>query len=145
MSQQVNFEIPGVPVPQPRQRHALLADGTVTNYTPKDHPVQAYKMTVRLAGKAAWGGPPTPHAVELSVTFLFPRPQRLVWKTRPMTRLPLTIKPDGDNLIKAVKDALTGVVWEDDAQVFSGAYVKLYCAGGEQPRTIVTAKVVPVG
>ena len=48
-------------------------------------------------------------------------------------------KPDLSNLLKAVEDALTGIVWRDDAQVIgylpgTGKY-QVVRPGNEQPRT----------
>lgn len=37
-----------------------------------------------------------------------------------------TAKPDGDNILKACKDALNGVVYLDDAQVVESGAVKKY-------------------
>jgi hypothetical protein len=37
-----------------------------------------------------------------------------------------TKKPDGDNFIKAVLDALTGIVWVDDSQVCDQRTIKIY-------------------
>lgn len=37
-----------------------------------------------------------------------------------------TVKPDGDNLLKAVKDALNGIMWVDDAQVIECQFFKFY-------------------
>jgi len=34
--------------------------------------------------------------------------------------------PDGDNYIKALKDALKGIAWKDDGQVTFGSYEKFY-------------------
>lgn len=41
-----------------------------------------------------------------------------------------TAKPDLDKLVRCVKDALTGIVWKDDAQVATVQAVKMY---SEQP------------
>lgn len=41
-----------------------------------------------------------------------------------------TTKPDMDNVVKAVFDAINGVVWVDDVQVVNLAVVKSY---GDQP------------
>ena len=41
-------------------------------------------------------------------------------KIRPVT------KPDTDNILKIVKDALNGVLWKDDAQVVSDKVEKFY-------------------
>ena len=38
-----------------------------------------------------------------------------------------TKKPDVDNLIKSVLDALNGVAWVDDAQIVRLTSMKLYC------------------
>jgi len=39
-----------------------------------------------------------------------------------------TVKPDKDNVIKAVYDGLNGVVWRDDVQVVDGRQRKRYAA-----------------
>ena len=46
-----------------------------------------------------------------------------------------TKKPDLDNLIKFTKDCLNGVVWKDDAQVFSIIAEKRY---DPNPKTIIS-------
>jgi Holliday junction resolvase RusA-like endonuclease len=75
-----------------------------------------------------WRGP-----VSIEVRFLMPRPQAIVWKTKPMPRSPHAKRPDLDNLLKAVTDALNGVAYVDDAQVFKITATKAYAAGNEPP------------
>lgn len=41
-----------------------------------------------------------------------------------------TVKPDADNVCKAVCDALNGVAWKDDAQITNLVFEKYY---GEEP------------
>ena len=41
-------------------------------------------------------------------------------------------RPDYDNLVKMVKDSLTGVYWKDDSQVQGGGTFKIY---SHKPRT----------
>ena len=41
-------------------------------------------------------------------------------------------RPDYDNLVKMVKDSLTGVYWKDDSQVQGGGTFKIY---SHRPRT----------
>lgn len=48
-----------------------------------------------------------------------------------------TKKPDGDNLVKLVKDALSGVVYRDDALVVDSISRKRF---GETERTVITIK-----
>lgn len=45
------------------------------------------------------------------------------------------VKPDGDNYVKLVFDALNGVVWRDDALIVSHHADKFY---GREPRTEIT-------
>ena len=49
-------------------------------------------------------------------------------KIRPVT------KPDTDNILKIVKDALNGVLWKDYAQVVSDKIEKFYA---QEPRLVV--------
>jgi Holliday junction resolvase RusA-like endonuclease len=50
-------------------------------------------------------------------------------------------KPDVLKLARCVEDALTGVLWVDDAQITSEQLAKRYCEFGQQPgcQVIVTA------
>lgn len=40
--------------------------------------------------------------------------------------VPVTVKPDADNIIKVVLDALNGLVWDDDRQVTAVSCRKVY-------------------
>jgi Holliday junction resolvase RusA-like endonuclease len=133
----LQFYIPGVPVAQPRQRHALIG-GHVRNFTPKDSPVHAYKATCRVAFNNVYDGEPLPNAFQVHLVFLFPRPKRMIWKSRPMTRSPFVSKPDADNLAKSTLDSLNSICWVDDSQVASLTVEKWYAAGNEQPGVEVT-------
>jgi len=139
--QPISFTVPAVPVAQPRQRHRLIATKagrTFThNYTPANHPVQAFKAAVQLAAHSAYHGPPLEGPLHLMLTFLLPRPARLIWKNRPMPRLPHDKKPDLDNLLKSFTDALSSILWRDDAQIAATVLAKMYAAGDEQPATYV--------
>jgi Holliday junction resolvase RusA-like endonuclease len=48
-----------------------------------------------------------------------------------------TVKPDLDNLLKAVKDALKSICYHDDSQVIKTIAAKQY---GGQPRIEITVK-----
>lgn len=143
----ISFSVPGLPVAQPRQRHRIVAAHGrqfTQNYTPAKAPVNAFKAAVRDAAARVYGGPPLQGAIRLHLTFLFPRPKALIWKSRPMSRVPKVSKPDWDNLGKSVCDALTGLLWGDDAQVFCPWVEKWIAAGDEQPRTLVCVEEVEV-
>lgn len=130
-----------MPIAQPRQRHRIVAAGGRTfaqNYTPTKHPVQDFKATVRMALRKVYdGAPPLEGPIFLRLLFLMPRPGRLIWKSRPMPRVPHIGRPDLDNLEKSVVDALTGQAWRDDSQVCEVSMRKDYAAGDEQPAVYV--------
>lgn len=133
----ITFTVPTIPVAQPRQRHRVLTTGGRTfahNYTPQNSPVNAYKAAVQLAAREAYSGPPHDGPVRLFATFVFPRPKALRWKTKPMPVAKQTSKPDIDNLVKALTDALNGLVFVDDARIYAVTAMKLVAAGDEQPR-----------
>ena len=73
--------------------------------------------------------------VALTVHSVFALPQRLPKGDRRKIGDPHTFKPDGDNLIKLVKDALNGVGYKDDCQVFEAVSRKQW---SDHNRTIVT-------
>ncbi len=132
----ISLRIATIPVAQPRQRTRIIKtrDGRLLtgNYTPAKHPVQQFKSDVRAAAQAAIDAP-LDGPVELRVIFMLPRPKRLVWKRRAMLRIWHTSRPDLDNLVKAVKDALTGIAWRDDCQVVGLSASKCYASGTEHP------------
>ena len=102
------------------------------NGTTKEHPIVAFKAAVKAAA-AEYRGEPLEGPLRLDVVAVFPRPSRLVWKRKPMPREPHIVKPDRDNIDKAVMDALTGKLWVDDCQVCAGGIEKWIAAGNEEP------------
>jgi Holliday junction resolvase RusA-like endonuclease len=79
-------------------------------------------------------------AVEVEIDFYLPRPQYLLTKRKAPIAVPHTKKPDLDKLARNCQDALTGVVWTDDAQVTSLVVRKHYCAAGELPRAFIRVR-----
>jgi len=126
--------VPGVPVAQPRQRHTRNGH----NYIPKSHAIWDYKSRIVKAFEET-GADPIPRGtpVRLRVNFWFPRPKSKVWKTKPMPSYPHTSKPDVDNLVKAVADALNGRLFHDDSQIASVKANKSVCSGLSEPTTFI--------
>ena len=135
----LRFEIPGLPVAQPRAR-ATTVGGHARMYEAKrEHPIHTFKAAARLAarqefpGNQCWVEP-----ISLSAQFIFPRPKRLNRRGDPDWRIPMAAKPDIDNLLKALLDGLTGVLWADDRQVYQLTDLSSwYASRAESPRTIV--------
>ena len=132
----MKFTVNAVPIAQPRQRiRVMMIRGRTlaTNYTPKTSPVQDFKASVRMAASEAYQGEPLSGPLTLRCIFVLPRPGRLMWKTRPMPRERHITKPDVDNLLKSVTDALNQLLWRDDSQVAEVLAEKWIAAGDEQP------------
>lgn len=132
MTTGIRFFVEHEPIPQPRQRHAIR-NGIMMNYIPKSHPVHVYKQAVQLYAKMAYQGQPLESPLKAYFLFLLPRPARLVWKTRAMPRAWSPGRPDIDNYLKAIFDALNGLVFKDDSQIVRLEAIKQYCAGDESP------------
>jgi len=75
--------------------------------------------------------------VEVSACFLLPRPQYLCKAKEPDGRIPHAKKPDRDNLEKVLLDAMKGLMFLDDGQVFAGEIQKYYHEKGGRPRVEV--------
>jgi len=70
---------------------------------------------IAMSGNPVWEG-----AVSLTVDFYFDRPKaqkKAIYKTT---------KPDVDKLVRSIADALTGIVFGDDAQVVQMTCRKAY-------------------
>lgn len=91
---------------------------------------KAWSTRVHEAVTMAWNGL-GPHAgpVRVHVDFVMPRRASAPKRSTP----PHTRKPDGDKLTRCVWDALTHVVWVDDAQVVEWSGSKREAEIGETP------------
>ena len=138
----VRLEVPGLPIAQPRQRHTK----TGINYTPTNAPANRWKATLALAWQEQ-GQQPLTGALMLWCEFVLPRTKTCPAKVpRPLWKAAQWIlhrsRPDLDNLVKAVKDALNGLAWADDCQVAQLFAGKRYAADGEAPHAKLTIQEV---
>jgi len=148
----LELTIPGDPVAQPRYAERVFVHGKrvirqrfIPNVgTPDErgrkhdrHPIIAFKALVRQVATSLYTGPLLDTPIALELLFVFQRPSTSIRKTKPNPREPRAGKPDADNCIKAVKDALNGVVWVDDARVCREVAEKINGAAGERPFTLV--------
>ena len=77
-------------------------------------------------------------ALRCELVFYLPRPKALRAAIVPHTK-----RPDIDKLVRAACDALTGIVWHDDAQVVELVAVKRYAETGAGPRVDVRVTLEP--
>lgn len=149
----IRFDVPAVPVAQPRPRavnnggHARIHEATHVKGADgvrREHPIVAFKATVRHAAALAYQGPPLTEPLEAELVFVMPRPKTLIWKRKPMLRLPHVSTPDVDNIAKAVFDSLNERVFVNDSQVWKLTASKFIAAGDEQPHVEVTLQTLEV-
>ncbi|MFP4066237.1 MAG: RusA family crossover junction endodeoxyribonuclease [Spirochaetaceae bacterium] len=125
-STEINVFVEGTPKGQPRPR-AFARNGVARVYDPGT--AEHWKSQIALAVKDIRPDAPLSGPVSVEVSFRLPRPKRLMRKSDPAGLIPHAGKPDLDNLVKAVFDALSTVgVWKDDAQVVNCLAEKWYAA-----------------
>ena len=124
----IEFVVYGKPQGKQRPRFSRRSNSV---YTPKN--TQAYERQIAKAYRAAanglsFGDKP----VEIWITAVFA-------KAKTSKKEYPTIKPDIDNIQKAVFDGLNGVAYNDDKQILTAVIHKTFCKfDGEEPRLLVT-------
>lgn len=139
--------IPGPPVAKGRPRVYSLRSraGEVVGHrgvTPER--TARWEAGAAVMLRAAWSGGPLAGAVVVELDAVFARPKRLCRRVDPPGRLPMTGRPDIDNIVKAGLDALVraGVVI-DDAQVVTLTCRKRYTARDEGPGVDIAVREAP--
>lgn len=86
------------------------------------------RQVAQAAGEAMNGTGLMDGPLELHARFVLPRPAGHFGKRGLLPSAPThpTKRPDTTKLVRAVEDALTGVVWRDDAQVVVQTAVKQF-------------------
>lgn len=127
----ISFFIEGKPEPQGRPRFYPTAKGMRAVDPPKS---RAWKEDIAyqaISHRNKVSAPFIEGPVSMSLEFVLPRSKSNKDKLH-------TIKPDLDNLQKAVKDGLKGVFFKDDAQIVSMSVLrKRYISNGESPGVYV--------
>lgn len=123
----IKFTVPGAPVPWARARSK-----GAQRFTPPE--VRAFKQVVRWAvTRAGWHSrrKPLKVAVIVEVQFFFKKK-----RAKKQVEVKAT-RPDLDNLVKCVLDALNGLIFEDDGQVVGITADKYWAPKDDEPRTAV--------
>ena len=135
------FFVHGKPEPGGSKR-GFLVNGHV-NIVDANPKVRAWKEKVRAhAGRAMLeaGLEPIDAPVALWCTFWMRRPKSHFKKDgsiRPDAPVLHSMKPDGLKLRRPVEDAMSGVVYRDDARVAKGYEEKLYDTGNLEGVSVV--------
>lgn len=162
----ISFTVEGVPIAQPRARtvRTVGSRGVARSFTPdKDGLLAAWKQKVMLRARSATAARTWPDGVALSLSIEFTLPadtsmnprkrRKRVVSARAMREradafdarmhsLHHTETPDLDNLIKAVKDAMSDArIWTDDRQV--SAYGRMTKEWGTTPGARIAIEELP--
>jgi Holliday junction resolvase RusA-like endonuclease len=140
----VAFIVPFAPVAWQR------AGVTWTNQGPKHFTkpeTRDWKKTVAVYARSAMrGAAPLTGPLKIELAFQVPIPPSWPnWKREAAERgeIAPTVKPDLDNFEKAVKDAMNGIVWVDDAQVVRCEKAKDFSARPGVAVTITPLSLLP--
>ena len=139
---EIKFTVPGIPKGKERPRVCRI-NGRSLTYTPKQ--TIEYEELVRAsytAGSKIFFDKDTPLEISIIALFSIPKSVGKKLKNSMLTGdiLP-TKKPDSDNIIKIILDALNGVAYWDDsqAQVCRAYFEKMYA---EIPETRIIIKEI---
>ena len=155
----LTITVPGEPQSQDRRTRQLRAkDGRQFSGTYLLPQTRKWRETILAAARRhpdfphdPWDGP-----VRVSIEAFFERPKYMMAKKFGDGPIRKNSKPDADNLVKAVLDALTpprpkrvtseaeravlrkGYMWEDDGQVHLGPVDRYYASRTAGPGVIIT-------
>ena len=138
-SMSYRFTVPGPAVPQGRPIFTTRGGKRWAIDPPRS---REYKAKVRAYARRVC----QPHRARdkpwLAVSEYRPIPKSWSRKKRAAAReqkIYPTVRPDFDNVIKAIADALNGVLWEDDRQVVDGRIQRFY---SDDPRVEVEIEAI---
>jgi len=123
----MKFTIPGQPQGKGRAKFARMG-AYVKTYTPQQ--TASYENLIKLFYKKAFPSKPltvAPLKITIKAYYLIP----ISWSNKKRLKaiggdIRPTVKPDADNVIKVVCDALNGIAYTDDKQVVEMRCVKIY-------------------
>lgn len=141
MLQTIEFIVPGEPIGKGRARAGVLMRGgapvigaggrpIVTHHTPEK--TASYEGLIAHVGRQAMNGKPLllgACVITLDICRSIPASWSKKKRVAALAgQVFATVKPDVDNVEKAIADGLNGVVWRDDVQVVRVNKQKRYAA-----------------
>lgn len=142
----IRFFVPGTPRPQGSKVGFRSRTGKVV-LKDMGTDLEAWRATVAAFARRVYQGPPLQGPVILDLVFLMPRPKAHFRAGDRGKGLKPTAPgwhaqtPDRTKILRAVEDALKGILWLDDSQVVDGAARKAFANG----TTGVDVAVRPAG
>ncbi len=138
----MTFVVYGIAQPQGSTR-AFVPKGWTRPIITSDNPQnKGWRQLVAEGASRALadqGGTLLETPVRLSVSFFLPRPKSLPKRVAAHVK-----RPDLDKLLRSVGDALTGVLWVDDAQLVRIEGAKEYAPPQRPPHVVITVEPLTV-
>jgi len=105
---------------------------------------ESWKSLVSYEGRRAYTGPLLDGPLFLIMKFVKPRLKGHFGKNGLLATAPPwpTVKPDLTKYVRAAEDALTNIIWKDDAMIVGQLPFKIY---GEQPGLHIEVRIMRVG
>mgnify|MGYP000888725373 CR=1 FL=1 len=126
----LSLTVYGHPVPKARARTVRMKNGRTVSYTPAK--TESWEDSIRAQALSCRPGQLLDGPLVMEATFYLLRP-----KSKPKrVKYPAT-KPDLDNLIKSVKDALEGIIYTNDSRIVDEVIKKRY---GDPPRVEIVIR-----
>ncbi len=124
---EIKFRVPGPPKGKQRPRICRINGRSVT-YTPKQtiEYEKLVKASYNAVSKVKFQ---KDEPLEISILALFSIPQhanKKLKKSMLVGDILPTKKPDSDNIVKIILDALNGVAYQDDSQICKVYFAKIY-------------------
>jgi len=121
MSEPIVFTVYGQTLPKGSARAFIPKGWTRPVITSNTKGLKQWERTIAAAAQGVASGRLIAGPIRLQVAFYLDRPKSL-----PKRVVHHAKRPDLDKLIRSATDALTGVVWKDDAQVVRIIATKAY-------------------
>lgn len=145
----VSFEVVGTPRPQGSKRAFVNKHTGRAQMTEQSKHVYTWRDDIRSAAARAMGAAmPTGKAVRVLAEFIVARPKadfgtgKNADALKPSAPIHPIKKTSGDidKLLRALFDAMSGIVYDDDAQVVNVHSVRRFAVGFERPGAFVTVR-----
>ena len=133
----LDFNIIGTPKPQARPKFFRNKAGYMGTYSPKSDWFNIVYSEILKQKQEKYKDIKLKGAIEIALRFYMPIPSSISNKKKQqLIYAPHTKKPDIDNLVKAVLDAINYTnLWEDDSHIYKITTFKVY---NETPQCKIT-------
>lgn len=138
----IEFDIKPQAQSRPRTRVVMRQDGRPYPVIYEASNCAAYKKALKVLALRQWRNPSLAGPIKIEIVFKMQLPFKFNRSQKEDALQGLIVpasKPDGDNMEKALLDAMNGLLWVDDKQIVSCKWNKVY---SEKPGIILAFEEV---